>query len=582
MSNLVTILHSGDLHSAFDPWCRLESVARRLRAELGSDTVIRLDTGDHASRAVHLTEATGGEVNMALMAAAAVDAFVPGETETLDWSVSQQVRLAREVPFSILGANLRLSNGSLPAGVTDRAVLSRSGLRVGLFGLRPQVPQSQAYLGLVNQPLDTVATEAVRELRLDGCDVVICLSHLGYEADRELALAVRGIDVIVGGHSHLPLTNGEQVGSTVLVQAGSCGNFLGRLDLTMEGGRILSWQSSLLPTAGEEPDSTATALLRQWEAEAEERLAEVVAYLPNPVPHQHAGGSSLAELVLQRLKSAFGADAALMNASALAAGLSNGPVTMGELLRVAPGVAHPVVANMTGSELLALVEQADAPLVTLGLEQLLPEGVYRVATFDENLSAGRAPLEAHRAERVAEVVAESLVGRHFWPGQPVRVESCTIDGQVRNYVNASVVSVGPEEVVLRAGPGYRFHGVIAGKPTGDSPLAVDFHFWPGRPYNLLRFFDAEGRWRYDYYNIAMPFATYAGTLAYVDLELDVRFPADAPAYIEDEDELETAAYTPELKAQIRAIAASLLTMGLEDRLPGGPIWTRDDGADSGL
>jgi 2',3'-cyclic-nucleotide 2'-phosphodiesterase (5'-nucleotidase family) len=285
MSRLLTILHSGDVHSAFQPWCRLESIARRLRAELGPDCVVRLDTGDHASRTAHLTEATRGAVNIALLAAAGVDAFVPGENETLDWPVVQQVQLAREAPFSILGANLRLINGNLPPGVTDRAVLSRSGLRVGLFGLRPEVSAPEAHLGLVSQAAEDVAAEAIRELRLDGCDLVICLSHLGYQANRELAAAVRGIDVIVGGHSHLALTDGEQVGSTVLVHAGSGGDYLGRLDLSVAEGRILSWQSTLLPTAGEEPDSETVALLHKWETEAEDRLAEVVAYPPYPVPH---------------------------------------------------------------------------------------------------------------------------------------------------------------------------------------------------------------------------------------------------------------------------------------------------------
>jgi 5'-nucleotidase len=76
----------------------------------------------------------------------------------------------------------------------------------------------------------------VPELR-SGCDLLICLSHIGLAKDRELAARRPEIDLIIGGHTHAVIEQGERVGETLIVQAGWWGKLLGTVDVQSGSGR---------------------------------------------------------------------------------------------------------------------------------------------------------------------------------------------------------------------------------------------------------------------------------------------------------------------------------------------------------
>src|SRR5688572_17111827 len=128
--------------------------------------------------------------------------------------------------FPILCANVRAKSdgtaGDLPA-VRDIKVVLDSGLRVTVFGLTvPMITEKMlvrkvsAYV--FDDPIRT-AGALVPGLRPE-CDLLVCLSHIGIGRDRELAASVNGIDLIIGGHSHVTLPQGELVGDTLIAQAG--------------------------------------------------------------------------------------------------------------------------------------------------------------------------------------------------------------------------------------------------------------------------------------------------------------------------------------------------------------------------
>mgnify|MGYP002411055751 FL=1 len=87
----------------------------------------------------------------------------------------------------------------------------------------------------------------------DQADVVVCLSHLGIDADRVLAAAVPGIDIIVGGHSHTALAEPEVVGETIAVQAGEWAEYVGVLRVSAAGGKIASFHGELVKMTAEMP-----------------------------------------------------------------------------------------------------------------------------------------------------------------------------------------------------------------------------------------------------------------------------------------------------------------------------------------
>ncbi|MCP4133486.1 MAG: hypothetical protein GY754_21130 [bacterium] len=84
----------------------------------------------------------------------------------------------------------------------------------------------------------------IRALRKKGAQIIVLLSHSGYEQDRRLAKTIRGIDVIVGGHSQTLIKKPERVGRAIIVQAGSNGARIGILKLSLKGNSIVSFENS--------------------------------------------------------------------------------------------------------------------------------------------------------------------------------------------------------------------------------------------------------------------------------------------------------------------------------------------------
>lgn len=222
----LTILHTNDLHGKLS-----DVVAERIAREKASaEHCLLLDAGDAISSG-NIYFRLGGEPVLARMSEIGYDAMAMGNREFhfLGTGLKSKVKLAK---FPILCANLRsdLDLGSL---VVPSIILDM-GMRIGIFGLTvPMITKRMKVRKLspfyFEDPIQT-AVELVPELR-SGCDFLIALTHIGLKADMELARSAPGIDIIVGGHTHAVLHEPEVVGGTTIVQAGSWGRYLGRVDV---------------------------------------------------------------------------------------------------------------------------------------------------------------------------------------------------------------------------------------------------------------------------------------------------------------------------------------------------------------
>jgi 5'-nucleotidase len=217
---MLTVLHTNDLHNRLTDG-GAETLAR-LKLDAGPSTLL-LDAGD-AIGAGNLTYRPGGEPILALMTAAGYDAMAVGNREFHVTEAGFDAKL-RRAGFPVLCANLRhRRDATRLLCVPSLAVDRRGAPRVAMFGLTtPMITESMKVRHFSAYVFDDpvhVAARVVPELRR-ACDLLICVSHLGLERDRELARAVRGLDLIVGGHSHSVLAAGERVADTLIVQAGS-------------------------------------------------------------------------------------------------------------------------------------------------------------------------------------------------------------------------------------------------------------------------------------------------------------------------------------------------------------------------
>lgn len=158
--------------------------------------------------------------------------------------------------YRLLSANLLAQGTALdpaepgrPAGLFGATALADcGGIRVGLFGLLTPTARTISQMGDVKMPAEPLrqpARQAVTELRQQGAQVVVLLSHLGLEEDVALAGDVTGIDLIVGGHSHTRMPREKRVGDTWITQTGSRFSNLGELEAVLDAdGQGLDLQRS--------------------------------------------------------------------------------------------------------------------------------------------------------------------------------------------------------------------------------------------------------------------------------------------------------------------------------------------------
>jgi 5'-nucleotidase len=169
------------------------------------------------------------------------------------------------VTLPLLNANYNLTGHALAGLLQKSIVRTVDGVKIGIFGIGNEDPtnfSAEVITRFSNDPY-TVAGMQAYELRAQGCQVVICLSHLGTLLDTEGLSQVPGIDIIVGGHSHDLFKKAILRNGKIIVQAGSHNRYLGELQVMVEPGggvKLLNWRSHEVDKTIK-PDPVLTAQL---------------------------------------------------------------------------------------------------------------------------------------------------------------------------------------------------------------------------------------------------------------------------------------------------------------------------------
>jgi 5'-nucleotidase len=263
----LVILHTNDTHSRIDPFpedggrfaglggaARRASLIRDIRRR--NPNVLLLDSGDIFQGTPYFNF-FGGEIEFKTMSSMRYDIATLGNHD-FDNGVDHLADMMPHANFEFVSANYDAEGTPLEPYVRPYTIREVDGLKVGIFGLgidfaglvMPTLHDGVSYLDPV-----IVSRTIVDSLREQGCDLVVCLSHLGHRYQRDqvsdtaLAAEVPGIDVILGGHTHTFLDEPEVVTgpnghSTLINQVGFAGIRLGRIDVTFDRtGRPRSFSS---------------------------------------------------------------------------------------------------------------------------------------------------------------------------------------------------------------------------------------------------------------------------------------------------------------------------------------------------
>lgn len=219
---LLRIVHTNDHHGHLDPvlvdgalqggMARRSTVVAELRADSAArqEPMLLLDAGD-TFQGTAFVERYQGMADLELYNALGYDAVTVGNHE-FDHGDAFLANIAAGASFPLLSANIRIAATSPLAGkVVPWTIVERDGLRVGIFGLT--TPET-AWLstpgpGVSFDDPKAAAERAVAELQIRGVNVIVALVHLGMSEEVKLLQAVPGIDVMLGGHSHTLLPDGD-------------------------------------------------------------------------------------------------------------------------------------------------------------------------------------------------------------------------------------------------------------------------------------------------------------------------------------------------------------------------------------
>ncbi|WP_053825967.1 bifunctional metallophosphatase/5'-nucleotidase [Lascolabacillus massiliensis] len=249
--NLV-ILHTNDTHSRIEPLPETDrtspgksGVVRRaelidqIRKE--NKNVLLFDAGDFLQGTPYFN-LFKGEVEVKAMNLMGYDAATLGNHE-FDYGLEILEKVVREANFPIVSSNYDFSQTALKNLIKPFIILKKDGVRIGVIGINIQprgLIAAGNYEGM--KYLDPVKTaNEIAELLTTKykCDMIVCLSHLGYNADLNLAESTKGIDLIVGGHSHTymkePATRKNLDNKEVTIfQTNGRGVYVGRLDIELK------------------------------------------------------------------------------------------------------------------------------------------------------------------------------------------------------------------------------------------------------------------------------------------------------------------------------------------------------------
>lgn len=206
---------------------------------------------------------------------------------TFHWEFTLGSDRIREIidglEFPAMGQNIYDNEWNEPSeDFVDYQFFERGGAKIAVIG------QAFPYMPIANPGWmfpeysfgihDERMQEMVDEVRAAGADLVVCLSHNGFDVDRKMASKVKGIDIILTGHTHDALPEPVLVGETMLIASGSNGKFVTRLDLDVRDGRLMGFRHKLIPIFSDviAPEPEMSAALEAERAPFKDELEEVI------------------------------------------------------------------------------------------------------------------------------------------------------------------------------------------------------------------------------------------------------------------------------------------------------------------
>ncbi|WP_331372189.1 5'-nucleotidase C-terminal domain-containing protein [Sinorhizobium chiapasense] len=460
----LNILHINDLHSRiesinkFDSTCsaeeegknecfggvaRLKSLIDQKRQELTGKNVLLLNAGDNFQGSLFFTTYKGA-AEAEFLNLMKFDAMTVGNHE-FDESEDGLASFLDKVTFPVVTSNVLPSYKSkIGDRIKPSIVLDVGGQKIGIVGAVANDTPELSSPGpdiLIGEDVATI-TSAVEEIKKQGVNKIIALTHVGYPRDLAAIAKIPDVDVVVGGHSHSLLSNTDEKAEgpyptmvdnpggykVPVVQAASYSKYLGDLVVTFDDSGVVKAAKGdpILVDSSVKPDEAVLARIQELAKPIEELRTKVIAKTETPIDGARENcrakecemGTLVADAMLDRVKGQ-GVTIAITNGGGLRASIDAGDVTMGEAITVLPFQNTLSTFQLKGADIRAALEN--------GLSQVeegggrFPQVAGLKYSFDRSKPAGSrlVSVEVKEGEAFAPLDPEktySLVSNNFMRG----------------------------------------------------------------------------------------------------------------------------------------------------------------------
>lgn len=359
----ITVLGINDMHAALDNMPKLATLVKQERAR--DPQALLLSAGDNRTgNPFSDMNPRSGWPMVAIMNRIGFNLSALGN-HSFDTGVDDMRDLIDSAEFRVVCANAEAEDKARILTQPYR-IFERKGVTIGVLGL--------LQLGVNGRP-DTLAenvkgftfrdpfqvAQEYKWLR-ERCDVLILLTHLGFEDDVELAKQCPWVDLIVGGHTHTKVDGGYMAGNVMVTQAENKASYLTRITLDVQDGKVVSKEARLLPTASCQPDAEIAKMVQDFMNDP--ALNEQIAENARDITAKEELGCLFTDAV----REVTGADIAIVNIGGIRIdSFPAGPIRLSDVFRIDPFGNDTVLFKLNAQELrdfilaCALLDHHGAP-----------------------------------------------------------------------------------------------------------------------------------------------------------------------------------------------------------------------------
>lgn len=376
-STSLTILHVNDVHGRVeyaspeenDPsigFAKMKTKVDEWRAE--KPNLLLLNAGDtlHGTVDINLSE---GKSMIDLMNLMGFDAMVPGNHD-FNYGYQRLLELKGLADFPIVAANIEKDDGS--EDFDGYTIKEMDGIKVGIFGIATEETKHKSHpdntKGIEFGDYLQASNKMVEKLREEDVDIIVALVHVGVDGEtevtaRDIARLVDGLDVVIDGHSHTELPQGELIGNTLLAQAGYHGKNIGVVELEIKDKEVMKKSASLYgveEVADVKEDAEIKAAIdvikEKNDIVKKEIIGKTTVDLVGERDVVRAGESTLGNVITDAMLKATGADVALTNGGGIRASIEKGDITLGDAMTSFPFTNFLSTIEVKGQDIMDAIE----------------------------------------------------------------------------------------------------------------------------------------------------------------------------------------------------------------------------------